>query len=474
MSAPVPAPSSAPAVRMALERSDYSTGGLMVALGDLDTGAGVAVQARRLGQDDQAVLTRLFLLGLEVEAGRAAQALAPADLAELTEAGWLERAGDGVRALLRITPFEGLLLAHDPAPAAPGLGTVPGPGPASRTLAALTPRADVRDALDAGTGCGLHALLAARHAERVVATDADQRALAYTGISARLSGIGNVECRRGAFFDPVEGERFDLVVCDPSLAVSPDAPAGHDELARRVVAGAAAALAPEGLAQLMVQWIHHPFASWAAPLEEWLAGSGCDALLLHHLTESPLDHAARWNVHLRDDPGAHGEALDRWTEHFAREGIAAVATGAVTLRRTARAEPLVTHHEMTVAPRGRAGRHVVRLLEAAEWLAQTGDAELMATPLRIVDDHTLVSERVHAGGAYAEDTISVVLDDSSGLAETVGPAATAVLMGIEAGRTPADALPGLAGAVGQPPMDPEELVADMTRALVARGVLVRA
>jgi methylase of polypeptide subunit release factors len=473
MTAPVPEPSSAAVVRTALERSDYSTGGLMVALGDLDADAGVAVRARRLGEDDQAVLARLFLLGLDVDAARAATALAPAEIGDLERAGWLEREGDRVRARLRITPFEGLLLAHDAAPVTPGVESVPGPGPAARTLAALTPRDPVRDALDAGTGCGLHALLAARHAERVVATDADERALAFTGISARLTGIGNVECRRGAFFEPVEGERFDLVVCDPSLAVSPDAPAGHDELARRVVTGAAAALAPDGLAQLMVQWIHHPFASWAAPLEEWLAGSGCDALLLHRLTESPLDHAARWNAHLRDDPEAHGEALDRWTEHFAREGIASVATGAVTLRRTARTEPLVTHHEMTVAPRGRAGRHVVRLLEAAEWLAQTSDPELMATPLRIVDDHALVSERVHSSGSYAEDTISVVLDDSAGLAETVGPAATAVLMGIEGGQTPADALPGLAGAVGQPPTDPQELVADMTRALVARGVLVR-
>src|ERR1700712_2119978 len=107
MSAPVPEPSSAAAVRSALERSDYSTGGLMVALGDLDPGAGVAVQARRLGEDDQALLARLFLLGLELDGKRAAAALAPADAGDLVAAGWLERDGDRVRARLRITPFDG-------------------------------------------------------------------------------------------------------------------------------------------------------------------------------------------------------------------------------------------------------------------------------------------------------------------------------------------------------------------------------
>jgi hypothetical protein len=460
MSDALPEPTSAAAVREALERSDYSTGGLAVALGDADPDAGAAVLSRRLGDDDQAVLARLFLLGLDVEAGRAATALDPADPGELEDAGWLERDGDSVRSRLRITPFEGLLLAHAPGAA---------PGTLARTLAALTPREPVRDVLVAGPKAALHALLAARHAERVVATDTDPGALALIAISARLSGLGNVDCLQGEPFDAA-GERFGLVVCDASGSVAE----GLYDTAEHVVTGAAGALAPGGLAQLLVQWVHPPFASWAAPLEEWLDGSGCDALLLHRGTEAPLDHAARHSTLLREDPDAHGAELDRRVAELDDAGVASIATGTVTLRRTARSTPLVTHHEMTVAPRGRAGRHVARLLEAAEWLAQTTDPELMATPLRIVDDHTLVSERVHSGGAYAEDTISVVLADSAGLAETVGPAATAVLMGIEGGRTPSDALPGLAGAVGQPPIDPEELVADMTRALVARGVLVRA
>jgi SAM-dependent methyltransferase len=383
---------------------------------------------------------------------------------------------------VRITPFGGVLVVHDPPGLeAPSTDTVSGPSSGARTLASLTPRRPVLTALNVATGCGLHALLAAGHADRVVATDVNPRALEYTRLSALLSGIHNVECREGSLFDPVQGERFDLVVSNPPVAIAPEEASTdredvleRDEISRVVVAAAAAALAPDGVAQLLVSWIHEPFESWAAPLESWLEGVDCDALLLHHVTESPLEYAARRNRHLRGDPDAHGRGLDRWTQHFDQAGITSLATGAVTLRQTTRNPPLVVHHEMASDPRGRAGEHALRLLDAAAWLAGLSDEELLATPLRIADDHSLVSERVHAGGEYGEDTISVSLGDNVGLGDTVGPAATVVLMGVEGGRIPADAIPGLAAAVDAVPTDPQELVADMTRALVARGVLVRA
>jgi len=483
MSPPVPDLSSAAALRELLEKANYSTGGLMVALGgDLDTNPGIApVQSRTLGENDLAVLARLFLLDVSVKTSRAAEALAPLSVDELTATGWLCAEDDGVRSPVQITPFQGMLLVHDPlAMELPYDDVVLGLSSATRTLAALTPRRPVENALDVGTGCGVHALLAAEHADRVVATDVNPRALAYTRLSAALSGIENVEVRKGSFFEPVGDERFDLVVCNPPFAISPevkltyrDGELGRDEVSRMALTGAAGALAPGGVAQLLVNWIHQPFESWAAPLESWLADCGCDALLLHHVTETPLEYAAKWNAFLRDDPDAHGRALDRWTGHFAQEGIVSLATGAVTLRRTDRIPPRMVHHEMASGPRGAAGKHVLRLLDAPEWLAECSDEQLLRTPLEIVDGHNVVSERVHSGGDYADDSVSVALDDSVGLSDTIGPAAIAVLMGLRGGRTVADALPGLAAAVEPSATEPRELVAEMTRALVSRGVLVR-
>src|SRR5206468_2918889 len=93
---------------------------------------------------------------------------------------------------------------------------------ASRLCDALTPRPQVNRALDVGTGSGVHALLAARHAREVVATDVNARALAFTELNAALNGVTNVECRFGSLFEPVAGETFDLITCNAPYVVSPE------------------------------------------------------------------------------------------------------------------------------------------------------------------------------------------------------------------------------------------------------------
>ena len=102
-----------------------------------------------------------------------------------------------------------------PAPAAPN--HVAGVHRPSATLAELTVRRPVEAALDVATGCGIQALLTAPHAGRVVATDVNERALAFAEFNAALNGIENVEFRAGSFFEPAAGERFGPRRVQPAL-----------------------------------------------------------------------------------------------------------------------------------------------------------------------------------------------------------------------------------------------------------------
>lgn len=74
-----------------------------------------------------------------------------------------------------------------------------------------------RRALDIGTGSGAIALSLAREsALSVVATDLSPDALAVAQANAeRLGLLGQVEFRQGAVWQPVAGERFDVVVSNP-------------------------------------------------------------------------------------------------------------------------------------------------------------------------------------------------------------------------------------------------------------------
>lgn len=99
---------------------------------------------------------------------------------------------------------------------------VTGINPTTVLLAQMTIRRPVQTALDVGTGNGVQALLAARHACRVVATDINPRALNVTAFNALLNGVANIECRRGSFYEPVDGEIFDFISINPPFVISPE------------------------------------------------------------------------------------------------------------------------------------------------------------------------------------------------------------------------------------------------------------
>ena len=95
-----------------------------------------------------------------------------------------------------------------------------GVSPASTSLAQMTMRTPVDSALDLGTGCGVQSLHLARHARRVVATDVNPRALQLSRLTAALNQV-EVDIRDGSLYEPVAGERFDLVVTNPPYVMSP-------------------------------------------------------------------------------------------------------------------------------------------------------------------------------------------------------------------------------------------------------------
>jgi release factor glutamine methyltransferase len=72
------------------------------------------------------------------------------------------------------------------------------------------------EVLDMGTGSGVCALVAARHARRVVAVDINPVAARCAGINARLNHLEQrIEVRHGDLFAAVAGERFDLILFNP-------------------------------------------------------------------------------------------------------------------------------------------------------------------------------------------------------------------------------------------------------------------
>ena len=76
------------------------------------------------------------------------------------------------------------------------------------------------EVLDMGTGSGVCALFAARHASRVVAIDINAAAARCARINSLLNHLDSrIEVRHGDLFEPAAGERFDLILFNPPFVI---------------------------------------------------------------------------------------------------------------------------------------------------------------------------------------------------------------------------------------------------------------
>jgi hypothetical protein len=392
----------AAALRRALDAAGYDEQRLREALrlrgrfvAPLPTRRGLYVE--RLHDDDAfGTLVRLFLLALPVPLAAAGPAFGELDLHGAVELG-LVRVEDGtVHPLVRITPFDGLHFVAESAEwddATTPSDIVPGLSEVGVTIARLTPRSDCASVLDLATGFGLHGLLVSRHAERVIGTDINPRALGFARLNAELNGIENVEFLEGDLFEPVRGERFDLIVANPPFVVSPDRRYvfrdGGPDICERVLAGAAAALVDGGVAVVAVGWPHDGVDRCATP-SGWLDGLGCDAVILRL---ADLDLLSNGWTHTRD-----AGVTARWASELGRAGIAGAGYGVVALRRRA-GGGRVTTIDLLGADTPTAGFHLLRILRNLEWLAEN-DAQIEAAPLAAADGLEL--RRVEQLGASGD------------------------------------------------------------------------
>ena len=402
-------------------------------------------------------LVRLFLLGLAVSEEDAREALAPLELRRLEEASLLSILDGAATSLTQLLCVGDLLLFGDRDDAIlEQLGWVTASSPTARLLDFLTIRRPVRSSLDLGCGSGMHALLAARHSDRVTAVDLNPRAIAYTRLNSRLNTIFNVECRRGSWFEPVAGERFDLIVSNPPFVVSPDSellfrdsPLPADDVSRMVVAGAASRLTDGGFAHVLCNWALRQGESWEEPPRRWLAGAGCDGVVVHFGTDDPMSYAATWNAPLRTtDTSAFCDTLDRWLDYYRHLGITALCAGAIVVRRRSAAHSWIRALSLPERPEQPAGEHVLRLFEDQDLLASLGtDSALLDARLRLLDRHE-VHQILNHHGVYDSQRCMVVATSGLRLAVEVDPEVLQVMLRLDGSRTVRDVVHGVAGEIG--------------------------
>jgi SAM-dependent methyltransferase len=290
-------------------------------------------------------LIRLFLVGVPVEIDALRRAVEPMDPSDWAALGLIKLEGMTARRTVAVGPHGTLIMAYDYSLPTEGQrhDHVLGVSGTTHFLADATIRPPSRRTLDLGTGGGYQAFLAATHSQHVVATDRNPRAVNIGRFNAQLNRIANVEFVAGDLFEPVGDLPFDLIVSNPPFIVSPDmefqfrdSGLRGDGISERIIRIAPGCLAEGGYAQVLCNWVQIAGQDGRERFVRWLDGSGCDAWIIHR-TE-PIDvYADHW---LRQgdlsDIGRVARSFDRWMAYYRDQGIEAINTGLVSLRRRSR------------------------------------------------------------------------------------------------------------------------------------------
>lgn len=428
---PTPLSQAASELAAALSRAGFTADGIAAHLGPHATAAlyrgepGVVLAAC----DDSALsrLIRIFLVREPTSRAQLEEVLSPALVALLIDAALLRPTNhpDTYEVGLDVRPHvlaerDRVVLSDLDASMTdyiPGPDHVLGVGAASLSLLQATPTSAAESVLDLGTGSGVQALAQAETATRVVATDIHPRALALAEANLAANGIENVELREGAWFQPVEGERFDRIVANPPFVVGlPEV--GHvyrdsglslDGASELVASHAAEHLAEGGTAAILGAWAHVKGQSWRHRVASWLPSEGVSAWVLQRDRVDPGQYVSTW---LKDESidvrSAEGIArTTRWLEYFREHDVEAIGFGWIFLRDIGDAPTEVTAEELTHPFTDPLGPEVEEYFTRADWLR---DAE--------TDDILDASYRVRPGVALEEVSLADQ-DTGMGFAEEV-------------------------------------------------------
>jgi hypothetical protein len=397
--------------------------------------------------DPLALLTRLWLLQRDVPEPALEVAL-PGLLTLLLDAGILTRVDGLVRAAIDVRPYAsddgaGGWVVSD---LTPNLDTrvtpvrpdfVLGVSSASSTLAQLTLRHRVDRALDLGTGCGVQSLHLARHADQVVATDLNPRAVELARLTAMINDCA-VDLRVGDLYAPVASERFDLITSNPPYVISPPSAAADaltyregqlpaDGLVQRVITEGVDHLADDGVLQVLGNWAHRRGQDWAERLSTWVDGTGCDVHIVQREVLDPSEYAELWLA----DAGLAGsrDYTDRfhaWLDYFDDLRIEAVGLGWLVLHRAGHARPSVRIEHWPHAIEQPIARALAAQLTAVSRERGLSDTELLNIRWALADDVT--EETIGRPGAA--DPQHIVLRQQRGFRRAIEvDTATAGILG---------------------------------------------
>lgn len=445
-----------------------------------DGGAALALASADKGSPLE-TLIHLFLVGAPVDARAVRRALQPMALEPWAEGGLLTLEGDKVRAQVRILPFRGFWLAHDLPQRRQREDYVMGVGTSTLRLLEVAIRRPIRAMLDLGSGCGTHALFAARHAAKVIATDLNPRAVLFARFNFALNGASSVEALGGSLFEPVAGRKFDLVLSNPPFVISPDSRYIYrdgglpgDAFCERLVREAPAVLEEGGYCQILCSWAHVRGEDWRDRLTRWFRDCGCDAWVMRTETEEGAAYAYTWIRQTEaEEPVRMGELHRRWMESYRQQGIERVSTGVITMRKASGRSNWLRLDDSPPRILGPCGDDIELVFTLRDFLETArDDARLLKARLRVSPVAELRQKLTPSEGAWIAEDMDLSREQGLGAVARVDAYVAGLVGRCDGRRTLDELIEELAAALGRSREEVAPPMLLIVRQLIERAILL--
>lgn len=476
-------------LRDVFEAARYNDAAIIEVLGVKDIpslrGEDVPLLLRRTNQGTPLdTLIRLFLIEVPCDRKEAQRAFQPMTLEKLADAGLIHADDTRVKAVVKLLPFHGLLIAFD---STRMLQTefkkdyVMGIGRSTLTLANLTVRRQAGMALDLGTGCGIQAFLAARHSSRVLAVDKNPRAVHMASFNARLNGLSHVACLEGDLFGPVQGRMFDLIVTNPPFVISPemkyiyrDSGMEADQVCQKIISQVPRFLNDGGYCHILCNWTEHAGQDWRERLRGWFQGTGCDVWVMRSETRDAATYAATWIRHTeKEAPEDFDRHFEKWMAYYDQQGITAMGAGLITMHRSAKGRYWYRADDAPEKMLGPCGDSMVRGFELQDFLETVQDDSLLLnTRFRVSPDVCLERLAKPSAAGWVDETIRLHISRGLAYSGNIDSYMANVIVKCDGQRQLKDLLAEIANAPGVDLEKIRPIFCQMIRGLVERGFLL--
>jgi len=302
-------------------------------------------------------IIRLFVFGESLSSSEVVP-LFPADVWQaFTQTGLLQSDGDEASncvASVALYPIRDLFMAsdrwtkpdHSLRPMFPDI-VYPALTKAVRQFIDYTSYAPCEDFLELCAGTAPAALLAARSARNVWATDIAERSVDFARFNAALNGIHNVTFASGDLYEPVQGRTFDRIAAHPPyVPVLKPAEIFYgggeigEEITKRIIAELPGKLKPGGRLYCRTLGTERPGHPFEERIREWLGDKhqDFDVALFTIQTLEPRQFSLYETV----SKSGGKEQFAQWEKLFEKNEVRGLVVGIVVIQRLAEQRPAFT------------------------------------------------------------------------------------------------------------------------------------